>query len=185
MEPTDNPYQSPESSRGPQAGPLPGMAYQRRPRGLVGHVRVVAILMIVQGVLETLMGVGLIVAAVVVPQIIAQQQRGEPQWPPQGLPPEEVLWMVRLMYGGMGLAGLIAGVLHIVAGVRNYRFRGRTFGIVASVAGLLAIATCYCLPTAVAVAVYGLVVLLNTEVSEAFALREAGYPSSDVLAHFG
>ena len=142
-------------------------------------------MMIVQGALETLAGVGLIVMAAVMPQLImAEGMRGMPQQPPEGPQPEQFFWIFTAMYGGMGLAGLIAGVLHIVAGVRNYRFRGRTFGIVAASAGLIAVATCYCLPTAIAVAVYGLIVLLNTEVSDAFAMGEAGYPASDILAHF-
>ena len=148
------------------------------------HVRVVAIMMIVQGALELLAGIGLVVMAVAMPQMMMADGMRGMQAPPQGPPPEQFFWIITLMYGGMGLAGLIAGILHLVAGLRNYRFRGRTFGIVAAGGGLMAVATCYCLPTAIGVAVYGLVVLLNTEVSEAFALGEAGYPASDILDHF-
>ena len=44
--------------------------------------------------------------------------------------------------------------------------------------------TCYCLPTAVALAVYGLIVYLNPEVSEAFRMGEAGSEPAEIVAAF-
>ena len=93
--------------------------------------------------------------------------------------------MFGVIYGGMGLAALIAGILHLVAGIRMYQFRSRRLAVAAATAGMLSVLSCYCAPTSVGVGVYGLVVLLNQQVSEAFAMGEAGYPASDILGHFG
>jgi len=94
------------------------------------------------------------------------------------------MWIVPLVYGGMAAASLAAGVLHLVAGLRGYRFQGRTFGITALACGLLTLFTCYCLPTSAALCVYGLIVYLNREVSEAFQMREAGYTPDQILTTF-
>jgi hypothetical protein len=175
----ENPYQSPMA---PLDSPNLPNAFGRRP-GLVKHVRVVAILMIVQAVLELLMAAGLGTMAVVMPTMFRQMpnQRAVADRPPVE---PQVMWLVPLVYGGMAAASLAAGVLHLVAGLRNYRFQGRTFGITALACGLLAIFTCYCLPTSAAICVYGLIVYLNREVSEAFQMREAGYMPDQIIATF-
>ncbi len=177
----ENPYQSPQSPfvPGSQLGVMP--PYQR-PGRLVHHVRVIAILMMVQAGLELLAGIGLIAVGAFMPQFMAMQMENMPQ-PQQQMPPE-FLWFMFAIYGGMGLVALVAGILHGMAGMRNYRFQGRRLGIVAASAGLLTLFTCYCLPTAIGIAVYGLIVLLNREVTEAFAMAEAGHSPDDVLAHF-
>jgi hypothetical protein len=173
----DNPYQSPaESCRPPNGSPFDA-SYQRRP-GLVRHVRVVAILMIVQGVLEFLASLGIAGMAVFMSQAMSQM----PQ--PETAPPVDPFWMITLIYGVMATAAMAAAVLHVVAGLRNYRFRGRILGIVALVAGMLTLFTCYCLPTATALGVYGLIVYLNGEVSDAFRMGDAGQSADQILATF-
>ncbi len=171
----ENPYQSPTAPLGP---PNPVDPFHRR-RGLVRHVRVVAILMIVQGALELLAAVGLGAMAVYMPIVIRQMQQLQKQ---PVMANQPAIWIVPLVYGGIAAVALAAGVLHLVAGVRNYRFRGRTLGIVALACGMLTILTCYCLPTAVALAVYGLIVYLNREVSEAFRMGEAGSEPAEIVA---
>jgi hypothetical protein len=180
----DNPYQSPEASPEPPPGYSPFASSPRQlPGGMVQHVRVVAILMIVQGVLELLMGVGLGAVAALMPTLIRMEMRPVPG-PPGQPPPEFAFWMVTGIYGGMAALALVAAALHIVAGVRNYRFRSRTLGIVAMAGGALTVMTCYCLPTAVGVAVYGLIVYLNDSVAEAFRMGEEGRPANEILASF-
>jgi hypothetical protein len=170
----ENPYQSPLAPLGSSNSMSP---FQRR-CGLVHHVRVVAILMIVQAVLEFLMAMGLGALAVYMPIMLRQM-------PHQAAPPDpNVTWILPLVYGGMAAAALVASVLHLVAGVRNYRFRGRTLGIVAMACGMLTLLTCYCVPTALAIGVYGLIVYLNQEASEAFRMGEAGCEPTEILATF-
>lgn len=172
----ENPYQSPVESSTPFSG-QPSMDPFRRP-GLVHHVRVVAILMIVQGTLELLAGIGCGVMAVVMPKMMAQ--KGMPH-SEAALPPEQFFWV---LYGGVAAVALLAAALHIVAGIQNLRFRGRTLGIVALAGGMLAVFTCYCFPTAVALGVYGLIVYLNAEAAEAFRMGDSGCSSSDIITAF-
>ena len=88
------------------------------------------------------------------------------------------------MYGSMGLISLVIGVLGIWAGIRMLKFRGRTLGIVALSSGLLSIAGCYCLPTAIGLFIYGLIVLLNEPVKSAFAMGEQGRTAADIQNQF-
>ena len=170
----ENPYQSPLAPLGSSNSMNP---FQRR-CGLVHHVRVVAILMIVQAALEFLAALGLGALAVYMPIMLRQM-------PHQPAPPEQpAMWILPLVYSGMAATALVASVLHLWAGLRNYRFRGRTLGIVALACGMLTVLTCYCVPTAVAIGVYGLIVYLNPEASEAFRMGEAGCEPTEILATF-
>jgi hypothetical protein len=174
---SDNPYASPPSAA---AGSLP-VGGPNRGRGMVGHVAVVAVLMMVQGGLELLMGLGLVVMGTVFPTMMrAQEMRGGADGPS----PEMVGWMMLAIYGGLGVVTLIAAGLHIYAGLRNYRFRSRTLGIVALAGGMVTVFTCYCAPTSIALGVYGLITYLNYEVSQAFVMGEAGKTREEILAAF-
>ena len=90
-----------------------------------------------------------------------------------------------MMLWGYGIAGalvLISGLLMVVAGIRNIYFRGRTMGITALSIGVLSSLTCYCAPTAIALAVWGLIVYLNPSVARAFELSADGVTSKDIHA---
>jgi len=180
----DNPYSSPELQDGPgPGGPAPPYAPMPS-RGMVRHVPVVAILMIIQGALEALMGLGLVAMGIFFPlmmQAEMQQQGG----PPGAPSPEAMTWIFLAMYGGMGLAALVAAILHIFAGIRTYKFRGRTFGLVAAIGGMVSVFSCYCGPTTAALGVYGLITYMNPEVTQAFAMGEAGKTREEILAAFG
>jgi hypothetical protein len=178
----DNPYQSPQEPSTPFAEGL-SMDGSYRPRGLVNHVRAVAILMLVQGGLEVFAAFVFGVMAVAIRPMMLQQQMQ--MQPPNQPPPEQFFWMFTVVYGVMATASLIVAVLHITAGVRNYRFRGRALGIVALAGGAATtLFTCYCIPTAFALAVYGLIVYLNRSVAEAFRMGEAGRSSTEILNTF-
>lgn len=169
----ENPYQSPVESG--LSGPAPIAAGIRQP-GLVRHVRVVATLVLIQGILELLAGLFLVFATCGILMM--------PRHWPDDSPQPDGFWMVSIIYGALALIVLTAACLHITAGWQNRRFRGRTLGIIAMVGGMATLFTCYCLPTAVAVGVYGLIVLLNHEVTEAFYMGEAGHSPQDILAAF-
>jgi hypothetical protein len=175
----ENPYLAPTAAGRPGGGTAGGAAGP----GLVRHVMPVAILMLVQGGLELLVSLLFLALTVAVPFMF-----------PDGGPAAEVgvgpnlgamRPMMMTMYGVMGAGGLVAGLLHITAGIFGLRFRRRTFGVVALIAGLASITTVYCLPTSVGLAIYGLITYLNPAVVAAFGLGDAGVPAAEIRARFG
>ncbi|MHB8972444.1 MAG: hypothetical protein ACYC3X_21240 [Pirellulaceae bacterium] len=179
---TDNPYAAP--FQGPPVSGDPTSPFLRPSgTGMVRHVPIVAILMIVQGVLETLAGLGLVVIGCALPTILQVNARTEGAGPP-AVPPEEMLWVVAAVYGGLGIVMLVAAGLHVFAGIRNARFRSRTLGLCALFGGMVTVFTCYCLPTAICLMVYGLYTYLNPETTQAFAMGEAGRTKEEILAAF-
>ena len=158
-----NPYESPSDVRHEMSA-SPG---QPVATGLVGHVKVVAILMIVQAVLEILMGLLLIALGVFMNVIFEAQQMQVRQAP---APP---VWIFTLIYGGLGILVLVSGILLLMAAIKNLKYRGRTLGIVALGCAAISLFTCYCAPTAIGLMIYGLIVYLNQDVARAFAAAEA------------
>jgi hypothetical protein len=67
---------------------------------------------------------------------------------------------------------LVLAILKIVAGARNYRRHNRGLGILALAVGPLSVLTFFCLPSALAIMVYGLVVYCHHDVKRAFAEAE-------------
>ncbi len=143
---------------------------------MIGQVKVVGILMIVQGALTSIMG---IVFAALGPFIFAMMSLDK------GHPPKAdektVLTIVSVIYLILGILVLIVGILNIVAGIRCLRFRGRTLAIVALFSNIVSAVTCYCAPTSIALMVYGLIVLFNGEVAEGFQLAAEGKDPESVL----
>ncbi len=172
-----NPYAFSETT-----SPQPPAGSQR---GMVHHVMALSILMIVQGSLTTLCGLGAGAMALVVPAIIKAQagMPRQPGMPAQPMPPE-MEWFMLAIYGGIGVVLLSTGSIGIWAGIRLMKFRGRTLGIVALSTGLLAIFGCYCLPTAIGLFIYGLIVLVNPQVKLAFEMGEQGRSPADIQSHF-
>lgn len=165
---SENPFQPPPelpSDRPGAAQPYPNESSKIR------QVRVIAILMMVQGGLVVLLGCFLFVLALIFPALIAGKL-GPPQQP-GGSSPEMASWILVITYGGLGLAHLIVGGLNIYAGYRNYRYRSKVLGIVALSSGLLTVIFCYCFPTALALMIYGLIIYLDGGVSQAFQRAES------------
>ena len=175
---TDNPYAFNQTT-----APQPKAASQQ---GMVNHVMALSILMIVQGSLSSLCGLGVGAMALIMPAIIKAQagMAPRPGMPPQQMPPE-MEWIMIGMYGGMAVVLLGTGILGIWGGIRIMKFRGYTLGIVALSAGLLAIFGCYCAPTAIALFIYGLIVMLNPPVKQAFEMGEQGRTADEIRNHFG
>ncbi len=163
--PQDTSNKSIESTGG--TAPLP----QFPNPGMVGHVRVLCILMWVQGGLEMLtaplfcvfgMGCGSFA------WIIATSS------PSRGAPQTEQLWLVATFYGLLAATPLVTGLLRIYAALRNFQFQQRGMGIFAISLGLLSIVSLYLAPTAIALFVYGLIVCRNRETRTAFEMGERG-----------
>ncbi len=159
-----NPYESPLEAG--VAAPPPDQ------RGKVGQIRIVAILMMVQGGLELLMGLFLLVMAVVLPMSLAANAETR-----------QMTTMIIAVYAVMGVGAIIAAVLHALGGWKNYQLKSRQFGLISLIAGsVLSLATCYCCPTAIGLMIYGLIVYMDGPVEAAFANREAGGDVDKILA---
>ena len=125
----ENPYASPNAGKEP--APVSGW---------VRAVRVVAILLVVQGVSECGASILLI-----------------------------YLWKKTLLSFSVSLLVFICGGVRIVAGVRNYQYRNRALGMVALCLAPVSLFTCLCLPSAILLMISGLFVYLNPDAELAFA----------------
>jgi hypothetical protein len=128
------------------------------------HVRRVATLLIVEGVLEIVPGALISILGLAA----ALGMATDASKPGLDMIPPELAFVVWIL----GPALLAAGALKVVAGTRNLKVRGRTLGLVALASGVVALPTCYCAPTALGLFVYGLVVYLDADVRRAFAESE-------------
>lgn len=153
-------------------------------RGLVGQVKPLSICMIVQGVLEILMGGFYVAMSFFMP---AMMMAGQPpgQMTAQQQEMMQTMQMTfGLIYGIGGGAAILGGILRITAGIRGLYFRNRILGIIANFAGLLSVVTCYCLPTSIGLSVWGAIVHFNSPVKRAFALGDQGMKPSEIVASF-
>ena len=154
-------------------------------RGMVNQVPIVGVLMIVQGVLDALVGIGIGFYALLMPKLFEEIQR---QAAAQGnnaqpMPPEMGVAMTIGMVV-LGAAILAIGALTIYSGIRVIKYESRTLGIAMLCAGMATIATCYCFPTSIALAVYGMIVFFNAPVSLAFDLRKQGHDVPSIQRAF-
>ena len=139
-------------------------------RGLVGHVPIVAWLLMGLGALEVAFA---IFCALFVLVALA-------------LPPRAVGSTVALaaMYGIIAIVCGVCGVLRIAAGMCNLRFQRRQLGLAALGVGLATVFTGFCAPTAIGLGIYGLMVYFNDSVIAAFHLGSAGKSRSEIDAVF-
>jgi hypothetical protein len=85
-------------------------------------------------------------------------------------PPSDEDKLVMILYAVFGTGATIVGVLQVVAASKLKRLEGRVFALVALWAGVASFpcGTVCCLPTAIVLVVYGMAVLLDANVVEAF-----------------
>lgn len=160
-----NPQWSSDYFRDAPAGGHPHLG-----RGMVGHVPIVAWLLIVQGALEVAFG-GFGLFFVMLTLAI----------PEEVLPNRQALgWLMGLV----SVPGFVCGGLRILAGIYNRKFRRRTLGITALGLGLATIFTGYCAPTGIGLAIYGLIVYVNESVVAAFEMGDRGRSPSEIQAAF-
>jgi hypothetical protein len=159
-----NPYQAPESSG------IPASQF-----GFAAHVPVVAVMLIVQGSLEILMGLMLLGMSIFMMVMSSQPLPNADQQPPPGF-----FLILTVVYIVLGLGVCGVGGLKIWAGWKNWSYRSRGWGIAAICSGFASVFTCYCAPTAIALAIYGLIVYLDNRSKQAFALGEQGYTREQI-----
>jgi hypothetical protein len=148
--------------------PAPGVA-------MVPQITVVGILMIINGVFAALAG---IVVALMGPLMFSMFRQMPPG--PGGGPPQGFIDMISLMYLLMGTVTMIGGAMNIVGGARALVFRNRALVITALFFNITPMFNCYCLPTSLGIMIYGLIVMFQPDVAQAFALAEDGQPIEEI-----
>lgn len=166
----DNPYRSPIGEAASYGAP-----------GRAHHIPIVAILLMVQGGLELLFGGMMSVYGIIMGAVAPA---GEPNFDPAGQGPPLPSWFFAGMLIAYGAVPLATGLLKVIAGWRNYFFRGKLLGIAALVGGMASVLTCYCFPTALALLIYGLIVYLSDQSAAAFALGKQGYRREQILTQW-
>lgn len=172
----DNPF---ESTQAGQSAPPPRWSSDfsdaaahaaGADRGLIGHVPIIALLLIGQGVSEIIFGLFCFAFTALV------------YWGPE----KELAGMrgLGLLLAGISVPCLIIGALRIVAGVYNYHYRRRILGITALACGLFTLVTGYCAPTAIALAIYGLIVYVNEPVIMAFQMGDSRRPRAEIRSAY-
>jgi hypothetical protein len=136
---------------------------------MLGQVRTLGILMIVQGTLAAALGVIYLIAAPGV-WVIGPMLRGSLP----GSDDEGFLVFATTVYLVLGIPVLIAGIMNVAAGVRILNTRGRIFAIVALFTNIIPLFTCYCTPTSLGLMIYGLIILFQADVAGAFRRVAAG-----------
>jgi uncharacterized membrane protein HdeD (DUF308 family) len=178
-----NPYQpSPFDSKQFQDQPALGPAATAGSSNWVKQVRIFAVLNAVQGILETLIGFMAAGGGVIFPLITRTDEFQKAQ-AAEDITPEQIM-AIGIFYLVIGIALLASGILRIVAGFQNYRFKGRVLGIVSVFVGIAPVFTGCCAPTAIALIVFGLLILLDPAVIAAFQMARAGRSIGQILAAF-
>jgi hypothetical protein len=144
---------------------------------MVPQITVVGILMIVNGALASLIG---IFVALMGPLMFSMFQRMPPGPPGAPPPPQGLINMISLMYLMMGTSVLVGGAMNVVGGIRALAYRNRALVITALFFNIIPMLTCYCLPTSLGVMIYGLIVMFQPDVAQAFALAEDGHPLEEI-----
>lgn len=179
-----NPYETPAKPDNPFSGEPSGPAGQvYTGPGMVNSVVLVCIFMIVQGVLALIMGLFLAGYGLFFPMLMSYVEETSPEEQFAGPSPAE-MYMVSGIMLVFGLPIVVSGLLQIVAGIRNLRFRGRVLGIIALLSNIPAILSCYCAPTGIAVLVFGLIVYFNLSVIQAFEMAKSGATREQILRRF-
>jgi hypothetical protein len=146
---------------------------------MVSHVRTVAILMILNGSLQLLLGVMFVGMLVFMAVVTLRDEAGDS-------PPGERLSLAIMVvfYVGLGLVLLLAGVLSILAGRRARTFRSRRFVLIGLFANAAVLPTFYCAPTSIGLLIYGVLVFYNPDVVRAFELGDQGVPAAEIDKRF-
>lgn len=175
-DPKPNPYQSPDFTDNPPVFNQGGNGELNS--AILVQQRVLSILMIVHGSMSLLAGLLFVGIAIMVPAVMAAEGRRGPN----GENFDQMKWFGFALYGSMGLCGLVPGGLQIYSGIQNFRLRGYTLAIVALGSGVLQMFTCYCIPTALGLLIYGLIIHLHGSTRLAYELAKQGHNFDSILA---
>lgn len=93
-------------------------------------------------------------------------------------------WFVIVAYSVFGISAFVVGASNVVSGVGIRKLRGHKLAFGTLIASTLSFfcGNVFCLPFAICLLVYGIIVLTDPEVRAAFTRVEAGEPAEVVLA---
>jgi len=147
--------------------------------GLVNQVMVVGILQIVLGALEFMMACLLIFYAVFFAFVMPNMENANNQ----EMPPEAMFWIsIGCAIGGAVV--LVFSVLRITSGVYSFWFKQRTMMMVSLIGGMVTVFTCYCSLFSIGVGIYGLIVMLDPAVKQAYLMAAGGVNAEEIKARF-
>lgn len=135
---------------------------------LVRQVPALGIVTVIHGGLVLLLGLFLLIYGVSLAVSFSSMPEPapiDPNLPSAGVFEGIMTWTML----GLGLLHGLVGALQLVAGFYVRTFRRRALGVVALLLGVLTVFGCYCGPTAIALIVWGLIVLLSGPVGDRFA----------------
>jgi hypothetical protein len=145
---------------------------------MVGQVKVTGILMLINGILLCLMGT---YRALEWPLTMAMGGGpGGAGGPGGGMPAGPLLYMF-IAYTVLGIVTIACGGINVFAGIRVMSFRNRKLGIVALFLNIPTMLTCCCMLTSIAMMIYGLIVLFNSDVAQGFEMVSQGATPEEVL----
>jgi hypothetical protein len=147
--------------------------------GLVNQVMVVGILQIVFGAMELLMGGFLLFYAVIFAFVMPSMPQGG-----ANPPPPEVMFWLSIGFGAGGIVVFGFSILRIVTGIYSFWFKQRTMMLVSLIGGMVTIFTCYCSLFSLGVGIYGLIVMLDPAVRQAYRMSAEGVPAEEIKARF-
>jgi len=147
--------------------------------GLVNHVVIVGILQIVFGVMELMMGGILIFYAFLFSVIMPNIKNGSA--PP---PSPEVIFWLSVGSGVAGAVVLLFSLLRITTGIFCFWFKNRTLMLISLIGGLVTALTCYCSPFSIGIGVYGMLVMFDAAVKQAYQLSAEGVSAEEIRARF-
>jgi hypothetical protein len=140
------------------------------------QIRVIACLMVVNGLLCWLMALGYLAFGVI------QTQTNRPP-DDNGLADRAEFTFFTVVAIMMGAAALV-GTLQIFAGIRNFLFRSYILGLVGLCSGLASILTCYCILSSFPLMIYGLIIYLHPRGRMVFKMRSEGMTNSQIISGF-
>ncbi|MGN6546058.1 MAG: hypothetical protein ACTHK7_13475 [Aureliella sp.] len=167
----ENPYAAPVN---PPTVSLEQAAANDRP--MFAQILVVGILQTVVGALELLVGGMFIFMCAMIPLSVHSNGAA----PAVG----SEIWIVTLIYGGIGAGAMLSGCLRLASGIGSFYFRYRPLMLVSLIFGLVSSLTCYCALTATPLAVYGMIIMCSPTAKRAFALRKAGMLPAEIRRTF-
>ena len=170
----------PEQPENPYAAPTPQAPFDPSAlpssSGMVNQVMVVGILQIVFGAMELLMG-GLLLFYAVLFAVMPNIENRSGNSPP----PEFLFWASI----GLAVAGTVVlgfAILRIVTGIYSFWFKQRTLMLVSLIGGMVTVFTCYCSLFSIGVGIYGLIVMLDPAVKQAYRLAAEGVSAEEIKA---
>lgn len=184
MDDVENPYVSPGEDDLTPVVDDDVESIDPRNIGKAAYVPTVAILMIVHGVLM-FVAASILVGMIFwfLPQMSREFERQQevqrlrnPKAPQ--LSNQFMTTMLTTVYGGISAVLFTIGVVDIVAGIRNYGYHGRVFGVISLVLNMGSVVFFWCVPFSIGLIIFGLIIYLSPEAERAFTWRSSNPKSA-------